>query len=55
MARVYCKLVNKECVITYSEINCSTFCKKATIKGLKDCNKKTCQYRGQNGCLLKNS
>lgn len=52
MAKVYCKLINKECIITETILDCSTFDKKGTIKGLKDCNKKTCQYRGQNGCLL---
>ncbi len=54
MEKFFCKLTNKYCIITGKNLDSSTFFIKSTIKGLKDCSNKTCKYRGQKNCLLKN-
>lgn len=51
--REFCKLSGKECIITTSQYDAGTFEEKILISGLKDCSERFCQYKGQNGCLLK--
>lgn len=49
----YCEKADKYCNITKDTFrNTSLNVNTETILVLKDCSEKTCQYRGQEGCLI---
>ena len=50
----YCERADKYCSITQDVTKDTTLSGNTeTILGLKDCSEKFCQYKGQEGCLLK--